>query len=224
MLPGIAGITGFTAGGAAAVTRTYITTAASATDLTTYNEAAFQGLSIGAVTSGRKVVAVFTARSATASGTLSSCTIGGNAATCTTLSFSNNSAIAIAVVDLTTGTTADIFPTWSVGMARCAVAVYAMFGAASNTPNGTGADTADPFTYSLTCTAGSVAFGGCTDADTTTVTWTNLTKNVDSTTNYDAQTYSMASAEFATAQTALTLTGDLAAGASGAGGFCYFQP
>ncbi len=212
------------AGGDAVITRTFTASAASATDLTTYNEAAFQGLSIGAVTGGRKVVAVFVARSATASGTLSSCTIGGVAATCTTLSFSNNSAVAIAVADLETGTTADVFPTWSVGMARCAVAVYAMFGASSGTPTATGGDTTDAFTYSLTCGAGSVVFGGATDAGTTSFTSTNLTEDVDSTTNYDSQTYSMASAEFATAQSGTTLTMDVAAPISGAGGFAVFSP
>ena len=172
----------------------------------------------------RKVVAVCVARSATASGTLSSATIQGIAATVTTLSFSNNSAIAIAVADVPTGTTADVFPTWSVGMARCAVAVYSMEGAASSTPNATGADVTDPFTYSLTCTAGSAVFGGAPDAGPTPFTSTNLTEDVDLQTNYETQTYSMASAQFAAAQSGLTLTMDVAATTSGAGGFAVFQP
>lgn len=200
-----------------AATRTATANSASASDLTTYT---FAGLSIGSTTVGRKVVAVFTARSGS-SISLSSCTIGGVSATCTTL-VTGNSAIAIAVADLTSGTTADIVPTWSAAAARCAVAVYAMYGAASNTPSATGSDTTDPFTYSLTCAAGSVVFGGATDADATTFTSTNLTEDVDSTTNYDGQTYSFSSAEFATAQSGLTLTMDPASSLSGAGGFAVF--
>ena len=198
-----------------AATRTLTANSSSTSALTTYT---FAGLSIGATTAGRKVVAVFTARSGS-SISLSSCTIGGVAATCTTM-VTGTSAIAIAVVDLTSGTTADVVPTWSAAAARCAVAVYAMFGAASNTPSATGSDTTDAFTYSLTCAAGSVVFGAATDAENTTFTSTNLTEDVDST--YFSQGYTMSSAEFATAQTGLTLTLDAAATISGAGGFAVF--
>lgn len=99
-----------------------------------------------------------------------------------------------------------------------------MFGAASNTPSANGSDTTDPFTYSLTCVAGCAVFGAGTDADTTSATVTNLTEDVDSTTNYDGQTYVFASGVFATAQSALTLTIDLASALSGAGGFAVFTP
>ena len=208
-----------------AVTRVFRSSAASASDLTTYNEAAFQGLAIGPESATRKVVAVFTARGATATTTLASCTIGGVAATCTTLYGAANSQISIAVADVPTGTTADVFPTFSHAMSRCAVAVYSMEGAASDTPSPTGNDATDPFTYSLTCKAGSVVFGGATDANTTSFTSTNLTEDVDSAAaNYDSQTYSMASAEFATAQSGLTLTMDVASSAAGAGAFAVFQP
>ncbi len=208
------------AAGATAITRTYITSAASASDLTTYT---FAGI-VATAGATRKCVAVITARGATATTTLSTCTIAGVSATCTTLYGAGNSQVSIAVADVPTGSTGDVVVTFSAGMARAAVALYDMFGASSSTPTATGNDATDAYTYSLTCTAGSVVFAGATDAETSSFTWTNLTENVDSTANYDSQTYSMASAEFATSQSGLTLTGDIAATISGGSGFAVFSP
>lgn len=196
------------------------TSAASASDLTTYT---FSSV-IATATRPRKCVAVFTARSATATISLSSCTLAGVAATCTTLSGSNNSLVAIAVVDVPAGSSGDAVPTFNTGMARAAVATYDMFDASSNTPTATGADVADPYTYSLTCTAGSVVFAGGTDAESSVSwSWTNLTENADGAYGADAQSYSMASAAFAAAQSGLTLTGDISATLSGCGGFAVFS-
>ena len=58
------------AAGATAITRTYITSAASASDLTTYT---FAGI-VATAGATRKCVAVITARGATATTTLSTCT------------------------------------------------------------------------------------------------------------------------------------------------------
>ena len=201
------------------ITRTFKTSGASASDLTTYTFSAV----IATATRSRKCVAVFTARQGVAL-SLSSCTLAGVTATCTTM-VTGTTCVAIAVVDLPAGSSGDAVPTFSAGAARASYAIYDMFDAPSATPTATGSDTADAFTYSLTCTAGSVVFAAGGDAQSSTSwTWTNLTEDADSVYGADAQSYSHASAEFAAAQSALTLTGDIATSAAGAGGFAVFSP
>lgn len=200
------------------VTRTFKTSNTSASDLTTYT---FSSV-IATALRTRKVVAVFTARSGS-SISLSSCTLAGVAATCTTM-VTGTSCIAIAVAEVPAGSSGDAVPTFSAGAARASYAIYDMFDAPSTTPTTTGSDTADPYTYALTCTAGTVVFAAATDAENSSFTATNLTEHADSAYGADAQCYTHASAEFAAAQSALGLSLDVAATIGGAGGFAVFSP
>lgn len=207
-----------TMGRTGAIGLTYKTTAVDTTSKTTYT---FLG-AVATSTGARKVVCVTTSRAAAAR-TLASCTLAGITATCTTLGTTTTGNIGIAVCDVAAGSSGDVVVTWSVGGGvRCAIAVYDMTGAASDTPAGTGSDTTDPFAYALTCVAGSAAFGGVTGATNTTATWTNLNEDVDAT--YSNQIYTMASATFATAQSGTSLSCTGASAITGTGGFAYFVP
>ena len=201
------------------ITRTFKTSGASASDLTTYT---FAGV-IATALRTRKVVAVFTARSGS-SLSLSSCTLAGVTATVTTM-VTGTTHVSIAVAEVAAGSSGDAVPTFSAAAARASYAIYDMFDAPSTTPTATGSDTADAYTYSLTCTRGSVVFAAGADAQSsTTWAWTNLSEEADAAYGADAQSYSHASAEFAAAQSALTLTGDIATTIGGAGGFAVFSP
>src|SRR5262249_15454055 len=89
----------------------------------------------------------------------------------------------------------DIVVTWGGTVVRCAISVWAMYGAGSSTPTATATDTSSPFSQSLTIPVGGVAFGAITSSDPAGITWTNLTEDVDANYPDASQLYSAASKE-----------------------------
>lgn len=177
--------------GVTAVTRSFAAATGNGSDLTTYT---FTAHAIGAAASNRKVVVAATGRMGSGI-QVSSLTVGGVSATSAVSSGSGTSHSSIWVVDFPTGTTADIVVTFSGGAARCAVAVWAMYGAGSSTPTATATDTTSPFSQSLTTPVGGVAFGVITSSDPAGITWANLTEDVDANYPDASQLYSAGSKE-----------------------------
>lgn len=187
------------------VTRAFIAATASTTDTGAYT---FAGQSLGTEAADRKIVVCVVAGAA-AGVTLTSVTVAGVTAAISISEVTGNRAAAICAADVPTGASGDIVVVWSGTQNRCAIGVYAMFGAGSNMATDTGSDATDPFSDTLNINAGGVAFGCVMSASTTTFTWTNLIEDVDA--QMETETYSFASAEFATSQTGLAITADAAA-------------
>lgn len=181
---------------AAVVTRTFAAATASTSDLTTYT---FSAHALGTAAANRKTVVCVMARAGAAI-SVSSLTVDGVSATRAIRSAASGTSQAeIWVADTPSNTTGDIVVTWSGGAARCAIAVYAMYGAGSSTPTATAVDVAVPMSQSLTIPVGGAAFGCMTSSDNITVTWTNLTEDADAT--YESQVYTSASKESALGET-----------------------
>lgn len=180
----------------------------SETDLTTYT---FSSQDIGTAVTGRRVI-VGVGGVAAASRTISSVTIGGNSAAQSVFAEATTTAAeqaAIYVLQVDAGTTADIVVTWSSGMVRCAIGVWAAYDLQSSTATHTGSSTASPGTANLNVSAGGVAFGmaiNLQNSGTNTYTWNNLTEAFDASFGSGIGTYSGAESTFATAQSGLTIT------------------
>jgi hypothetical protein len=204
-----------------AATRTFIAATADTTDQTTYT---FAGASIGSAAADRIVVVGIAAREGGGTNrTLSSVSIAGVSATIVADSGNVPTHAAFAVALVPTGATGDIVVTFSAGMSRCVISVWSTAGMDSSAVSSDTADTTDPLEASVNIPAGGVAFGTAYDNGATTVTWTNLTEDYDA--QHETRTFSFASAEFATLQTGLTLTADLAAASGTArGAFVTFGP
>lgn len=115
-----------------AVNITYHSDAVDAADATTYNGAAFQGMACGAESSDRVLIAAIGSR-ANAARTLDSVSIGGVAAVRLTDGTYTNSSTFTEIAELwavavPTGTTVDVFPTFSGVMLRCSIGVFSLTG------------------------------------------------------------------------------------------------
>lgn len=203
---------GFGAGiSTSAVTRTLTDSASDTSGGTTTT---FTSKNIGTATSDRLVVVGFCGNNN--SRTISGVTIGGVSATVYYIGTSQTQQAGFAVLNVTSGTTATIAITWSGNQSQVGIAVWSVYGA-NATPTATNfASTTDVFSASMNVPAGGAAFGVALDNVNATApkwTWGNLTEDVDA--SLGAKTYSAASAEFATAQTGLSITADIAASSGG---------
>jgi hypothetical protein len=154
---------GFGAGGSN-LNLSYLTKAASATDLTTYT---FSTLSLGAVAGDRYII-VGVAGAVGAARTISSVTVGGVGATAVAYNQTPTyakSAIYIAAVP--TGTTGDVVVVWSAGMADCGVTLYRATGINPTAVDtlSTGANVATSTTGSIDSVAGGVIVGNVAFTD-----------------------------------------------------------
>lgn len=138
--------------------RSFCTNAQSATDASTYT---FSSQSIGTAATGRQIViGVAGSRGGTVS--VTSVTVGGNAATqlCTDEGSGGgaNQRTALYIIQVDTGTTADIVVTYSTTCARSGIGVWAVYDLQSSTPVATAtSQTVAPYTSgSLSHTAGGV--------------------------------------------------------------------
>jgi len=201
---GAASVRGFRSLGASVARRSYIGRTVDTSNQTTYS---FTSVYIGTAAADRiNVVCVGSA--AAAGRSMSAAAIAGGSASIikdATNAGINTSIIAAAVP---TGTTATISVTYSAGCSGCFIDVYAMYGA-SITPTATASTTATPPSASLNIDARGVAFGCSGNNANNDCTWTGLAEDADAV--YDSPFRgTSASAEFATAQTGLTITADWA--------------
>lgn len=158
-------------------TITWASSAVDTGDRTVYDQAAFQGLSISsAPAAGETRHVVVHAFGADAAGGTISCTgltIGGSAATSVVAINASTRSASIWIRELNTGTTANIFPTFSEAIECAALIVWALYNLSSatavNTQVNTGVGT-DAFP-ALTNSANGVAvwgYGGQTNLSTWT--------------------------------------------------------
>lgn len=194
--------------GAADADCSFVTSAQSTSDATTYT---FSSQSFGAEAADRHILNTIAAGAASAR-TVSSSTIGGVAAS-ELVDFEahsgSNAAMIIAAVP--TGATGDVVVTFTGGMVRCAVGTYRVTGLNSTTPTGSGTDSTDALSASLNISAGGFAVGVVfSKSSPTGVTWTNLAEDVETlAASWETNgNWSSAHENFAAAQTGLALTGD----------------
>lgn len=204
-------VLGFGAGTSNA-TVSFVTTAIDTGTATTYNGAAFQGVSIGTAAADRIVAVVVSGQEAAR--TISSVSIGGNAATNAVSITTTTGPIGIWYLAVPSGTTANIFPTFSGACVNASLIVYAIYGS-SGAPTDNASNTSDPYsTTALAISASGVAIGGAHAFSTSTYGWTGLTEDVDEVVE-GARTHTSASAAFVTAQSSPTITCDPSSTADG---------
>lgn len=187
----------------------FITSAISASDLTTYT---FSSVSLGTADANRIIIVNIAACAASSGRTISSVTVAGITATQQVFqsAFSTASAeSAIYTAAVPTGTTGNIVVTWSAGMLRCGIGVYGSNTMMSATATATGSSTANPANASINVSAGGFVVGCDTTYRTSgapTFTWTNLTENYDQNIEAGGTSQTGASSNFSTAQTGLSIT------------------
>lgn len=180
------------------------------TAATTFNFSA-KAFSFSTAAAGRQIVVAINApRVGGTGGTISSVTIGGVAASLVVginnTSDGNTSRTEMWVATVPSGTTGTISVTVNSGGAA-RVTVYALYNASTSVPTGTaiGSSTASNGTDTLDIVANGVAIAASIDAiGTTSTAWTGLTEDLDTVLSSGGVT--SASAEFATAQSGLTIT------------------
>ena len=139
----------------------------------------------------------------------SSATIGGVSATKITEAVDDNghgfrTRSALWLADVTDDGTSDIVINWSIGIGRCAIAVWRLDGI-NATVHDTAPSTADPASVSLDVPAGGVALGGAAFTSwSSAVTWTGLDEHVFEAME-GATRFSAGSKAFATMQTGLSI-------------------
>lgn len=174
----------------------------SASGATTYT---FTSVGIG---SGTHVI-VGVIAIASGARTISTLTVGGNSAL-RTVQANATTLAGLVICNHPGGTTANIVVTFSAAMLRCAVVAWSVSGLSSTTETDTASATSgDPTTVSLDIPANGfgVSVIGSNATSSLTLTWTGLTEDFD-TTYASGRTISGASQEFATAQTALSISAD----------------
>jgi hypothetical protein len=200
---------GFGAGGVDA-TVTHTDNDRQDTPLTTYT---FTGKSLGTAATGRRIIVGVTALNS-ASRTISSLTVGGHAATQVAFVEASGGGgfvpVGLYVIQVDTGTTANIVVTFSAGATRCGIGVFAAYDLLSSTATDTDTSTANPQTDSINVDGGGVLVGyahNWTSGVDTTNAWTNLTERFDQSveTTVPSSNHSGASDAFASSQ-AVTVT------------------
>lgn len=171
----------------------------------------YLSVDIGTAADSRRVlVGIFNRGVGAGSSAITSVTIGGvTASILETASASADDKMWTFIAKVPTGTTANIVVTGSGLGGATAVMVYALYNLVFDDPTDTDKQTlVDPSSVNVDAYAGGVIVGFFyTVPQSTTVTWTNVTEDVD--TVFDSnRTFSAGSAEFATAQTALAITAD----------------
>lgn len=183
-------------------TVTFTDSSVDAVDRSTYT---FSAQALGVAAANRKIV-VAICYSTTAS--ITSVTIGGvTASQVVAATGTGGMKIELWQAAVPTGTTGDIVIVHPGTSDRDGIGVWAVYGAQS-AANDTGSSTGvDPLADTLNIPAGGVAIGAAVnnDAGVDTYTWTNLTENYDEVVE-DPADHSGASAAFAAAQTALSIS------------------
>lgn len=187
----------------------------------------FTSKAAGAAASNRYLLAAISGRSGSTATDITSVTIGGIAATNVIRVFgagsgSGENVTAIYIAAVPTGTTATVVVTFNVNFARCSVSLYRAVDLVSSTATATASSLVANPTGTFNVSAGGFAIGAAYTQATSSFTWTNLTENVDTTTNF-TNTYTAASSNFATAQTSLAITATPASSVAPTGVFAAFR-
>jgi hypothetical protein len=172
--------------GAPAAVATFVDSTESTGDLTTYT---FAGHAIGDAATGRHVlIGIGASGSAGQSDrTISSVTVGGDAATAVgTLVTSTSTATTYAVfyiIQVDSGTTADIVVTWSGDLISTGIGVWALYNLLSATPTDTGTGVLSGTNIGIDAPARGVIVGYAhtqrNGAGGATHTWANLSERFD---------------------------------------------
>lgn len=171
----------------------------------------YTAANLGTAQSNRSIVVAIQIEANGGLGTISSVVINGVTATSIvqiTVGAPNERA-ALFAADVPSGATGDISITNSLALFASTITVYACYGM-SITPTDTGTDNdSNPATFALDIAAGGVAFGSVihrSNTDPTTFTWGNLTEDTDQVMTVNDEYVTAASAEFASAQTNLSIS------------------
>ena len=156
--------------GSASLTGTFLQEAADSTDLTTYTYAA---QNLGAASSGRVIVVGVSGRQSTAR-TITGVTIGGVTATEWGTRGSSQNPLGIWAATVPSGTTGDVVVTFSSGMLRSRIVMWAVTGGASLSNASSGTDTA-----TVTGAAGGFIVAVANTTGSGSFTWTNATERSD---------------------------------------------
>jgi hypothetical protein len=202
---------GFGAGPADAVppassaSATFTANVSSATTSLAYS---FTSQNFGTASADRHIL-VGTAAQAGTPTAVSSMTIGGISASQVFARSGTNSTVAFWIAPVPTGTSGTVFITWAAQRARCAAVIWALTGLLSTTAVDSGSaisSGSSPLSDTVDVAAGGVCFAMAYDTGTgnRSWTWTGLTEMVDQT-FASGRSYTGASAEFATAQSGLTV-------------------
>jgi len=139
----------------------------------------FTGADIGTAATGRRVVVVVTSGGSGGGAANPALSIGGNSATQLAQSATQfGSQVTIFILQVDSGTTADIAITGSSTQANWGIAVYAVYNLTSSTAVDTDAGTGS-YNATLTSTPGGVAIAGSHLNSATGSTWTNITEDHD---------------------------------------------
>lgn len=187
------------------------------TDTSAYT---FASQNLGAADSNRYIVVSAVARKAGSAFTLSSITVGGVSATIVkqiTNTGTNSNTAALAIAKVPTGTTGDIVVTWSTTVLRCQINVWRVVGIGSVTAYDSDSSTANDPSVNLDIPGRGFAVGAALTAAATSVSWTGLVEDSDSTLE-SFVTQSAASQEFTSSEVGRTLTADFASGESESAG------
>lgn len=175
----------------------------------------FSGLSMGAADADRYIIVAVHSRMNTYIPTISDVTVGGNAATLVASQKAASTAgsfLALYIVALPAGTTADVVVTNGASVLTTSVDIFRMVGASSATASDTaGAELASSsaavsVTLDIPAGGGAVALAAAYDG-AGTFTWTGLTEASDRVIDGDA-TSSAAVDVFSAAQTGRTISAD----------------
>lgn len=179
------------------------------TNLTTYT---FSAASLGTAATGRRILVAAGSNTGNSPHTaISSVTVGGNATTAVSGLNLVSSAMAAGffILTLDTGTTGDVVVTMGEASRTAGIDVWAIYDLESSTPTDTASSQVNDPSGDLDISAGGVAVGYVVYEPPTTAastSWTNLTENDDLDWGESNRSQSGASANFSTAQTALTIT------------------
>ena len=184
---------------------TFLQTAASTSDLTTYT---FSSQNLGEAASDRYIVVAVHARSNEGgASSVSSVTVGGVSATIIQqiykLYSNTPNVVALAMAKVPTGTTGNVVVTLNKGSLRCAIGLWRLTNI-KDTPTDSGKSSDSTPTYNLDIKAGGYAIAAATK-EQGAFTWTNITEKYD-TTCETYLNYSGASDTYATAQTDLAIS------------------
>lgn len=200
---------GFGTSGSRALT---LEVAGASNSLTVQTTQTFTGISIGTAAADRRVLAVFGFMESGTNYGIDSCTLGGNSMTTVVENGDGaNCSSAMCIYAEPSGTTANLVVT-TTSASNCFVQVYAIYGLSGDSAHDTATarDTSSPSSLnaSIDCPAGGIIFGGtCNHSDgAQDYSWTNLDTEDYNPLVGAAGNASMAHEEFATQQTALSIT------------------
>ena len=167
----------------------------------------FTSKSIGTAQTGRRIVVAAGGPGSGSAVTITGVTCGGVAMT--QLVQNNTSGgggfqtASLWILEVPTGTTADIVVSWSGSSSRCYLGVWAVYGLESEAARSTVTSGSDPHTGSITVPGGGVVIGTAAGGagSSMSYTWTGVTEDFDATVAAVTLAYTGASAAFNAAST-----------------------